>query len=259
MKKKIFGLLFFLIIFLLGNPSQAATTNQEENKANQEVKIEELQKEIDELKGKKDKEVSKEDLYKALLEREKDIASSLYNFTTIFVAVIALMVAVGSILFGIYANKLRKHQKRIDLVIDSKQLDDKIAEMEKKVEELRFSQRLEKKEEAIQRFNETKRIVNVRIRYIREQLINPIYSSFNLKSIADEHEFEGYLAPAVIELITEFEKKKTKELSAFDDQEDYVNLEDELINDCFELEGYLKELTILESAITSKITNSFNK
>lgn len=119
--------------------TKAVSTDQNKDSSKLTKQIENLQEEIKDLKEDKKfstDSVSKEGLYQSLLDREKDVSSSLYNFTMFFFSFIALAVAVGVIYFGKLARDLKEHQKKVDLVMDSKEFDEKINYMYKKISDL---------------------------------------------------------------------------------------------------------------------------
>ncbi len=254
--------LVFLFILLNNSVSFAASTNNDQqavNTQNSEVSQKELENKISELEEQinlveQNEEVSKDDLYKALLDREKDVSSGLFNFTIFFVGFVTLFVTIGAIVVTNLINKLKEHQKRIDLVIDSAEFDEKISKMEQRLEDFRFTIRIGKKKEAIERFNKAKNSVSNQIKDIRGLINSPAYVHLRLSEIAEKYEFEDYIVEEVIDMISNFNEKSIQELGIFDDQDDStVNLEEELEGDCEELESFLEDLTKLRDEIYGKL------
>jgi len=152
LKKKLWLLL--LLSFMTWNlhsyvsfaeETKTVSTEQNDDSSKLNKEIQDLKEEIKVLK--EDKKLStdtmsKEDLYKALLDREKDVSSGLYNFTMFFVSFIALAVAIGVIYFGKLGRDLKEHQKKIDLVMDSKEFDEKMSKLQKKLSEVEAKERL---------------------------------------------------------------------------------------------------------------------
>lgn len=146
MKKKLWLLL--LVSFMAWNVypyvdhaegTTTVSTDQNNDSSKLTKQIESIQADLKDLKEDKKLStdtISKEDLYNALLDREKDVSSSLYNFTMFFVSFVALAVAIGVIYFGKLARDLKEHQKKVDLVMDSKEFDEKINYMYKKISDL---------------------------------------------------------------------------------------------------------------------------
>ncbi|PFP09387.1 hypothetical protein COJ90_21015 [Priestia megaterium] len=152
MKKKLW--LFLLVSFIVWNvypyvdhaeETKAVSNDPNNDSSKLNKQIESIQADLKDLK--EDKKLStdtmsKEDLYNALLDREKDVSSSLYNFTMFFVSFVALAVAIGVIYFGKLARDLKEHQKKIDLVMDSKEFDEKMSNLQKKLSEVEAKERL---------------------------------------------------------------------------------------------------------------------
>ncbi|GIO09691.1 hypothetical protein J31TS6_57190 [Brevibacillus reuszeri] len=81
--------------------------------------------------------ITKEDLYKSIISLKEERATDLYNILmwviAFFGVLIAIIVAGGTY----YASQLKKHQDKINLVLDSKQFDDKLGEIEATVLKLK--------------------------------------------------------------------------------------------------------------------------
>lgn len=151
MKKKL--LLLLLVSFIVWNVypyvdhaegTTTVSTDQNNDPSKLNKQIESIQSDLKDLK--EDKKLStdtmsKEDLYNALLDREKDVSSSLYNFTMFFVSFVALAVAVGVIYFGKLARDVKEHQKKIDLVLDSTEFDEKMNHLQKKLSQMEAKER----------------------------------------------------------------------------------------------------------------------
>ncbi|MFE4812805.1 hypothetical protein ACFQ9Y_16950 [Peribacillus simplex] len=146
----IFTLLTLLTLLLVDKDASAQTKAKPTNEQ-LKAQITELEKEIDELKSVDD---LKSDMQDSLLNREKDNSSKIYNASMWFIAVIGVLVAVGSIFIGLLINKLKTHQKeltehqkeltahqkeltahqkKIDLVLDSKDFDMKVDAIEQRL------------------------------------------------------------------------------------------------------------------------------
>lgn len=152
MKKKLLLLLF--VSFIVWNvypyvdhaeETTTVSTDQNNDSSKLTKQIESIQADLKDLKEDKKfstDSVSKEDLYQSLLDREKDVSSSLYNFTMFFFSFIALAVAIGVIYFGKLARDLKEHQKKVDLVMDSKEFDQKVTFIQEKITEFETKERI---------------------------------------------------------------------------------------------------------------------
>jgi hypothetical protein len=253
MSKK-FKLILFLIILgslLFTSVSYAALDNQGEKDSvdllikDMEVLSKELernQNEIEKIIAEKndmntqilllnDSINDQEKMYQILIDREKDISSSLYNFLIVFVAIIGVFVAVSGTIIAVLMNKLSKHQKKIDMVLDSKEFDDQLNEIEKSLVSYRLKERKNNKNRVVKDFDYLGTRIN-EVVYDIQNIVKFYDANPRVEEILIEEEFE-YLINSQEETERNFEEFKKIELKIEDDEdESTVNPEEEL-DGCF--------------------------
>ncbi|MGM0887179.1 MAG: hypothetical protein ACQEW5_09455 [Bacillota bacterium] len=131
MKKYLF--IFALLTLLLVDNDASAQTAAKPTNEQLKAQITELEKEVGELKS---VDELKSDMNDSLLNKEKDNSSKIYNATMLFIAVVSFFVSVGGIAFTYFFNKIAKHQKKIDLVLDSKDFDNKVDAIEQRLSDM---------------------------------------------------------------------------------------------------------------------------
>lgn len=241
---KRFSIVLFLIIInstVFSAKSMAAPTNTERNLEQLEEKIIRLE---EEFRKEQEDNFYKEDIYQILLENEKDFSGSLYNFTTIFVIVITFFATIAGIILTVLLTRLKRHQDKINLVLDSKEFDDKLAQIEKRLIELRLRERNQYKSTVVSKFN---RLAEGTYRHIEE--IEEVKTGerkteegIDVHKILVENEYE-YLRTGVSEIIKSFRRVEKIKLKYEDDFEtDVVNPEEELEDFYEELEVFFEDL-----------------
>ncbi|AIY73817.1 TPA: hypothetical protein ACLQU7_001324 [Bacillus tropicus] len=249
--RKYFFIFTLLAVFFVGNPASATPINN-----NQET-IKELKGKITELEGEikklKDIDDLKKDMNKSMLNAEKDNSSKIYNSSMFFIAIVALFITVAGIWIGYLINKLNSHQKKIDLVLDSKDFDNKVNAIEERLDDLRTRERkniISSTKSQFKRFcKEIDEIISD-VNLLKERVDNNI-----LNEILTRHDWEYYISFYNDEK-TEFIRIKDKEITPEDDEEvEYINLEEELVSHIKELEGLLDSFERLNKEIEDDLMN----
>lgn len=199
-------------------------SSSQTNNSNNNKEIESIKKDLKEIKD--DDELKKEDLYQALLDREKDVSSSLYNFTMFFIAVIALIVSVGVIYFAKVAKDLNTHQKKIDLVLDSSTFDQKVVTIEETLARIRFNERLNIKKNSERIIKNNIRVME-KIILTMDVFVEAGLASDTIKNFLNQSDYE-YIKISLSELKDTFNTLSQREMTPLDDEDDsFVNLEEE--------------------------------
>jgi uncharacterized membrane-anchored protein YhcB (DUF1043 family) len=198
----------------------------------QKPTIESLQNELAETNNKliENETQHQNEINQLLLQREKDIASGLYNFVTIFIIVITFFVTVAGIIVGVLINKLTKHQKKIDLVLDSQEFDTKVSELEMKLASLRLRERENLKSQTVIFFNQAIQNLNDRITSI--DLILKSGKVPGAKEIAEKYEYD-YHKMAVEDIVNTFKQLEKYKLEPEDDEDEYTTNSEEELLDCY--------------------------
>ncbi|MDR4928926.1 hypothetical protein [Peribacillus simplex] len=151
MKKYLF-IFALLTLGLVDNDASAQTTAKPTNEQ-LETKITELEKEVAEFKS---VDELKSDMQDSLLNKEKDNSSNIYDATMLFIAIVSFFVAVGGIFIGLRINRLNNyqkkliayqkeltaHQNKINLVLDSKEFDKKVTDIEQRLATMRMQEKM---------------------------------------------------------------------------------------------------------------------
>ncbi|MBF7145189.1 coiled-coil domain-containing protein [Bacillus toyonensis] len=249
--RKYFVIFTLLAVFFVGNPASATPINN-----NQET-IKELKDKITELEGEikklKDIDDLKKDMNESMLNAEKDNSSKIYNSSMFFIAIVALFITVAGIWIGYLINKLNSHQKKIDLVLDSKDFDNKVNAIEERLDDLRTRERkniISSTKSQFKRFCKEIDAIISDVNLLKERVDNNI-----LNEILTRHDWEYYISFYNDEK-TEFIRIKDKEITSEDDEEvEYINLEEELVSHIKELEGLLDSFERLNKEIEDDLMN----
>lgn len=240
MRKYIFVtlLLLSLSVLLIDSTVKAETINNGQFDA----KVTELEKKVDDLKS---------EIQSSELDRQKNITSSLYNFTMLFIAIISFFVAVGGVILGLLINKLKAHQKKIDMVLDSKDFDDKVNAIEQRLVEIRMKERYSIISSAKRQFKtlckEIEKII-FEVDYLKED-----NSLAFLDEILHRYEWDG-LKSSYQKEKDNFLYLKGEEIRPSDDYEDdFTNVEEELEDYIGEIEGLLETFEKIEKEIENNI------
>jgi predicted PurR-regulated permease PerM len=222
----------------------ANVKNLNQNVINMKLEINHIKEEISDLKEEVDnnqtEKSTQKDTYELLLQREKDITSSLYDFTTMLVVVITFFVTIAGVIIGILITKLKKHQDKINLVLNSKEFDDKVKKIEDRLIELRLKERESYKSKIISEFNQTLSKVEANISSVESALQEDIVP--NVQQLAKDYDFE-YLKARVVETVDLFREFENNEISPEDDDDDdTINLEEDLAS-------WLEELNYLDAQL----------
>lgn len=201
--------LFFNMQFLNVNANETETTE------NNTQLIQNLYTQVEQLK------------YDVLLQREKDISSSLYDFTMFFVVLITLFVTITGVIISLLMYKLNNHQKKIDLVLNSKEFDEKLKQIENRIAEIRLRERESYKNKLISRIYSSIEMIDNHSRSIESLKNNSDFP--NALQIIEQHNFEDLKLNA---------KKIMGEVKKFESVR--LSDEDELSNDILP-EEYLRQ------------------
>lgn len=230
--------LFFSFDFLSveANETKANETNPEVIQ-NLNTQIDQLQNDMQTIKNKESIET-----YELLLQREKDISSSLYDFTMFFVVIITFFVTVLGVVISILLNKLNKHQKKINLVLNSKEFDEKLNQIEIRLDEFRLKERESKKEKVISKAHSYIEISDRHISAIDRAKTDAYVP--NAQQIMEQYNYEDLKSDAE-KIIVEIQRLKNVTLSSEDELSGTVLPEDELSQYVEQLSLILDKLQIL--------------
>lgn len=229
MKRYSVFILCLLFISLIGFPafSHANSINTEKDFKELEEQFNQLK---EEFKKEQEEDFYKEDIFQILLENEQDSSSNLYNFITIFVVIITLFVTLAGIILTILLTKLKKHQEKINLVLDSKEFDDKITQIETRLIEMRLKERNQIKLELTNKFKHLINKTNGHIEQIESVRNGEIQldENIDIEGILEKYEYD-YLKSTVSSINSSFRITEDIDLMYEDDEEkDVVNPEEEL-------------------------------
>ena len=254
MRKFIFVLLFSIFMVTVTIPANGQTTNNNvtieqlnnriaelEGELRSRNQIAELEDQIKELEN--ENEVTVTDMYTTLLNQEKQVSSKLYDFVMVFISVIVLFVTVAGIYLSFLFRRLGKHQKKIDLVLDSKDFDKKVNEIEKRLASLRMKERESKKSLAIHRCETICMDIGRLVHKINIMKARPgiLIESAVMEKILEENEWNDLLSTFQKEH-SDFIDLSKKEITFEDDEDEgQENLEDDLSSYADNFESMLKE------------------
>ncbi|MCF7623666.1 MULTISPECIES: hypothetical protein [Bacillaceae] len=263
MKKHLF-ILALLALLLVDNDASAQTTAKPTNEQ-LEAQITKLEKEIDELKS---VDELKSDIQDSLLNKEKDNSSKIYDATMYFIAVLSVLVGIGSIIIGLLINKLntyqkelkthqkelntyqkelKTHQKKIDLVLDSKEFDMKVTDIEQRLVDIHLKVRTNIMSNAKREFESLcnkidKKIVS--INFLKE------------KDMISKKTFE-IISANLDTSSSQYQKEKTRFIdiqdTLLDDDKDTINIEESLVLIMEELEGLLEAFEGIEKDLNDNL------
>ncbi|MDO6658678.1 hypothetical protein [Anaerobacillus sp. 1_MG-2023] len=232
MRKYLF-IFVLLLTFLIASPANAQTNSNKEAIKELNNRITEIEEEIEELSNVDD---LKSEMNDSLLNREKSLSDDMYSFLIAFVAIVSLFATAGGIILGYLVNRLGKHQKKIDLVLDSKDFDEKVTAIEQRLAAFRMRERLNEIAFAKREFKSIcKRIDGIveDINYLKK---DNLMDKHTLNEILSKYEW-SYLLETYQEEIKNFKETKDIEISSEDDNElDYTNVEEELVSIIKEME-----------------------
>lgn len=238
---------FALLTLLFGcNDASAQTTA---NPTNEQLKnqITELEKEIDELKN---VDELKSDMQDSLLSKEKDNSSKIYNASIWFITVVGLFVAAGGIYLTYFSNKIAKHQKKINMVLDSKEFDRKVTDIEQRIANMRMREKMTRISYAKRQF----RILCKEIEDIRSE-INYFIEREGVNEILIKNNWDDTISsyPTVKEQFIDRQDIQITPLEKADDNEnDYENIK-KLESIIEELEGLLNVSEQVKAEISVKL------
>lgn len=197
-------------------------TDKNEKRVTQSLytQIEQLQNDIQSIKNEESKKT-----YELLLQREKDISSSLYDFTMFFVVIITLFVTISGVAITVLLNKLNKHQKKINLVLNSKEFDEKLKQIENRLDKIRLKERENYKNEVISQIKKLIANIEEHIRRIEEAKDNSDVQ--DVEKIKEEYDFKGLKLEAE-KVISEFKILELVTLSTDDEISDSILPEEQL-------------------------------
>ncbi|MFB5936457.1 hypothetical protein ACE8FZ_24715 [Peribacillus frigoritolerans] len=254
MRKYLF-LFVLLTLLVMDNNVSAQTTNKPETNEQLKAQITELEKGITELEKEinelKSVDELKSDMQDSILNKEKDNSSKIYNASIWFITVVGLFVGVGGIYLTYFSNKLAKHQKKINMVLDSKDFDRKVTDIEQRLVDIRLKER-----ERI--VSNAKRQFENRCKSI-DKLIEDVINSYNYSvikhllrdTVVDNLE---YSKMQYEDVKLRFMELKDTEITPQNDQEEgYENIEDELVSYVEELEGLLENFERIEIEIREAV------
>lgn len=257
MKKYLFIFALLLTLLLVDNDASAQTTAKPTNEQ-LEAKITELEKGITEL----EKEVAelksvdelKSDMQDSLLNSEKDNSSKIYNASIWFITVVGLFVGVGGIYLTYFSNKLAKHEKKINMVLDSKDFDSKVEDIEQRLATIRFEERLNTISTVKRQFKTLCKEIDKIISDVEIAKEHNVMDIEDLEEILnrdnDGYDFNYY--------ISEYERVKNDfiemvghEITPMDDEEDGETVEESLLDDIEDLESFLENFEEVEKEINA--------
>lgn len=224
-KHAIFYLLIISLFFsmnVLNVNANETETDKNEKRVTQSLytQIEQLQNDIQSIKNEESKKT-----YELLLQREKDISSSLYDFTMFFVVIITLFVTISGVAITVLLNKLNKHQKKINLVLNSKEFDEKLKQIENRLDKIRLKERENYKNEVISQIKKLIANIEEHIRRIEEAKDNSDVQ--DVEKIKEEYDFKGLKLEAE-KVISEFKILELVTLSTDDEISDSILPEEQL-------------------------------
>jgi adenylosuccinate synthase len=259
MRKYLF-LFALLALLLVGNDASAQTTAKPTNEQ-LEAQITELEKEIEELKS---VDELKSDMQDSLLNKEKDKASNIYNASMWFIAAIGVLVAVGGLSLTYFSNKIAKHQKKIELVLDSKDFDNKVEAIDNKVESIeqrlatiRFEERLNTISTAKRQFKTLCKEIDKIISDVQIAKEHKIMENDDLEEILGrdtdgDYGFDDYVS-SYERVKKEFIAMAGYEITPMDDVENEETVEEALTDDIEDLESLLEEFERIAKEIDDKM------
>ncbi|CAH0283106.1 hypothetical protein [Peribacillus sp. Bi134] len=260
MRKHLFLFALLLTLLLVGNDASAQTTAKPTNEQ-LEAQITELEKEIEELKS---VDELKSDMQDSLLNKEKDKASNIYNASMWFIAAIGVLVAVGGLSLTYFSNKIAKHQKKIELVLDSKDFDNKVEAIDNKVESIeqrlatiRFEERLNIISTAKRQFKTLCKDIDKIIADVKITKEHKVMDIEDLEEILNRDADGDY---GFNDFISEYERVKKDfietsghEITPMDDEENEETVEEALLDDIEDLESLLEDFERIENEIGAAI------
>lgn len=236
MRKYLF-VFVLLSTFLIASPANAQTNSDKEAIKELNNRITEIEEEIEELSN---VDELKSEMNDSLLNREKDIADSLYNFLLVFIGVVTLFVTVIGTALSIFASRVQKREKEIEAILNSQEFNEKVNAIEQRLEDLRMKERLSNFSSAKREFMLSEHQISKLIEIVKRMRDYRIPGPPTLEEILGENHWD--------DLITDFYKLLKESIGLLeqdikpeDDKNENMNIEEQLIASNQELKDLEKK------------------